>query len=287
MRIAPRRRPRAAALAILMLAPVAVARAHDFYLIPADSTPRPGAVFDLAMHVSDVFPGEPTAWRTKTTREFFLRDAAGRLDLKADDVAGEPAKARVRLRSGGTSVIALVTDPTYIEIEADHFTEYLRHEGHEEVVKAREVAGAAGSPGLERYSRYVKTLVHGEGSPTDAALATLGLKIEIVPEAQPANLGPGGELPVRVLYEGKPYAGGYLCATHAGHSKEHDAYAWCGRLDSEGRAAVPIRSPGWQIVRTTRMIPRSGDPKAQWESFWAALTFEIPGKPSPPEKGGR
>jgi hypothetical protein len=90
-----------------------------------------------------------------------------------------------------------------------------------------------------------------------------------------------------VLYEGKPYAGGYLCATHAGHSKEHDAYAWCGRLDSEGRAAVPIRSPGWQIVRITRMIPRSGDPKAQWESFWAALTFEIPGKPSPPEKGGR
>jgi uncharacterized GH25 family protein len=288
MRNAPRRRPRAAAVLLLvLLVPVAAARAHDFYLIPGDSSPRPGATFDLAMHVSDVFPGQPTAWRTKSTREFFLRDTAGRLDLKADEVAGEPPKARVKLRSAGTAVIALVTDPSYIEIPADHFAEYLRHEGHEEIVRAREEAGAAGSPGLERYTRYVKTLVHGRGRSTDTALATLGLKIEIVPETQPATLRPGGRLPLRVLYEGKPYAGGYLCATHAGHSAEHDAYAWCGRLDAEGRAAVPIRASGWQIVRITRMIPRSGDPKAQWESSWAALTFEVPGKPSPSGGGAR
>jgi hypothetical protein len=272
------RRPRPAplaAVAVAALLPAGAAQAHDFFLIPAAAFGRPGGEVAIAMHVSEVFPGEPTAWRVKRTREFFLVDGEGRLDLAGAPLAGEPPRARVTLRAPGTAVVALVTEATYIEIEPGAFEDYLRMEGHADVLGARAGSGDAARPGRERYTRFVKTLVHA-GAPTPVPLRPVGLKIEIVPEADPAAARPGSDLPVRVLFDGRPYAGGYLCATYAGHSEAHDAYAWCGRTGAEGRAEVPIRAPGWQLLRITRMVPRRGDPRADWESFWAALTFLVP-----------
>jgi uncharacterized protein DUF4198 len=270
--------PRAVCMMTVLLA-APVARAHDFYLIPATSSPGSTDTLDVTLHVSDVFPGEPAAWRTKQTREFFMLDGVGRLDLMGSPVRGEPPKARVLLRSEGTIVIALVSEPSYIEMEPAEFKKYLRHEGHDEILTMRKEMQASGAPGRERYSRYVKTLVDANGEGSDVSLATLGLTIEIVPEARPADLRPGDRLPVRAYFEGAPYAGGYLCATHAGYSKGHDDYAWCGRLDGEGRAQVPIPAPGWQIVRTTRMRALAGDEKADWVSYWGALTFDVRGAP--------
>ncbi|MGH9798602.1 MAG: DUF4198 domain-containing protein, partial [Candidatus Polarisedimenticolia bacterium] len=159
------------------------------------------------------------------------------------------------------------------------------------VLRARRAGGDDGRPGRERYTRFVKTLVRGSEGPADRrpagkpagggadgapAARPLGLPIEIVPLSDPGTLRPGGRLEVQVLFEEAPYAGGTLCATHDGYSKEHDAYAWCDRLDGEGRAVVPVRAPGLQLLRITRMRRLQGDPKADWESFWAALTFEVP-----------
>ena len=252
------------------------ALAHDFFLIPETATPAIGETFSVALHVSDTFPGDPVAWRPKRTQAFFLLDAEGRLDLRDAALEGETATARVSLRAAGTSVISLSSEPAYIEIEGPTFEEYLGHEGHEEIIGSRRSAGVSDAPGRERYTRHVKTLVDASGRASGQSLERLGLVLEIVPETNPTALRPGDSLSVQVLTEGKPYPGGYLCATYAGHSKEHDAYAWCGRLDRRGRARVPIQAAGWQLVRITKMIPIAGDPKADWHSDWAALTFEVP-----------
>jgi uncharacterized GH25 family protein len=276
-RSGPARPPRLLPIAALvLLAGVAPLRAHDFYVIPETAAPGAGATIRLALHVSEVFPGDPVDWRADKTSQFFLQDAKGRLDLKDRVPEGKPLMPRVTLRAPGTTVIALVTEPGYIEIAAAPFQEYLKHEGHADILEMRARMGAASFPGRERYRRYVKTLVNAGGAGSDAALANLSLTIEIIPEAQPASVRPGGSLPVRVLMDGMPYQGGQLCATHAGFSEGHDAYAWCGRLDAQGRAAVPITAAGWQILRTTRMRPLAGDPRADWVSYWSALTFEVP-----------
>ena len=276
-RIRPGRLFRAAVVAAGVLAAgTAALPAHDFYLIPELSAPAAGATIRLALHVSEVFPGDPVDWRADKTSQFFLQDAKGRLDLKDRVPEGKPLMPRVTLRSPGTTVIALVSQPSYIEVAAAPFQDYLKHEGHADILEMRSRMGAAGSPGRERYRRYVKTLVNAGGAGSDAALANLSLTIEIIPEAQPAAVRPGGKLPVRVHMEGMPLAGGQLCATHAGFSKEHDAYAWCGPLDPQGRASVPITASGWQIIRTTMMRPLAGDDRADWVSYWSALTFETP-----------
>jgi hypothetical protein len=268
-------------LVLLAAASAGSASAHDLFLLPEPAASAPAGTIRVGLHVSEVFPGEPIDWRPEKTREFFLFDAAGRLDLKGIAPDGKPLMPGVTLRSPGTTIVALVTEPSYIEIEARKFQDYLKAEGHDDILEQRATLRQAGAPGRERYRRWVKTLVNAGGEASEVALANLHLTIEILPEAQPADVRPGGRLPVRALFEGMPLAGGTLCATHAGYSSKPDAYAWCGRLDDAGRASVPITAPGWQLLRITRMRALAGDDRADWVSYWAALTFEVlqTGKP--------
>ena len=273
--------PILACLGVLAAAPAAPVAAHDLCLLPDMSAPAVGTAIRVALHVSEVFPGEPTDWRPKKTRDFFLFDAKGRLDLKDRAPEGAPLTPRLTLRSPGTTIVALVTEPSYIEIEARKFQDYLKTEGHDDILEMRARMNQEKATGRERYRRWVKTLVNAGGEASDVALTDLNLTIEIVPESQPAAVRPGGRLPVRVLFEGMPYTSGTLCATHAGYSSKPDAYAWCGRLNDAGRASVPITAPGWQLLRITKMRALAGDGRADWVSYWAALTFDVPKEGGP------
>ena len=264
--------------------------AHDFFIMPSDSFPRLPASVEIGWHTVEVFPGEPESWRLDRMSEFYMVDGSGRADLRGTDFRGAPVmKAIVPLRNRGTALIAVTTTPTYIQVPPNRFLEYLNDEGHDRIVEARRKARQEAFPGKERYTRYVKTLLHAAAVPTAVAMTTLGLPIEIVPLAQPATLKPGESLPVKVILGGKPFPNGRLCATYAGFKSETDTYAWCGRLDAGGKATVPIKEPGWQLLRITHMQARQDDPQADWESWWASLTFEVPKKlpkPQPTPKPG-
>jgi len=309
---------RAAIAGILLFGAWAgAALAHDFFLMPDDVAPEVGATFDLTMHISGEFPGPLTNWRKEQIKEFFLVDAAGRVDLREAPVGGLPTRARLNLRRPGLSAIGLTTMPAYASLPPKEFQAYLREEQHDDILEMRSKMKATKSPGRERYSRFVKVLIvsatpgavatragapasgggaapASAGSPgataaqRDPALAALGMPIEIVPEASPAGLLPGTPMPVRVLFEGFPYAGGRLCASHASDpgspadaherkasKKSEGGYDWCGALDSEGRASVPVPSSGWYLLRTTKMRALAGDSKADWMSYWGSLTFHV------------
>jgi hypothetical protein len=266
---------RRSALAILLAAGTIPAAAHDFCLLPEAPRAEPGAPLVIGMHVSDEFPGEAVPWRTGRIVEFFATDSRGRWDIVDPALSGDPAKARIALRSKGTAVIALSTDAAYIELKPEEFEDYLKHEGHDAILETRRKTGRSETPGRERYSRHVKTVVNASGPQASVALTRAGLPIEIVPETDLARLRPGSRLGVRVFTGSDPYVEAQICATWAGREGGHDTYAWCGRTDGAGRAQVPIDKPGWQMIRTTRMIPLRNDPKADWQSFWAVLTFEV------------
>lgn len=251
------------------------ARAHDFCLLPAAPSAQPGSPFDLAMHVDEVFPGAAVPWRAERIVSFALIDARGRSDIAAPPLEGDPAKARVKLRAPGTAVIALETDPSYIEMPGAEFEAYLEHDGHAAAQSARRQAGKSDQPGRERYTRHVKTILNAGGPSASVALTRAGAIIEIVPETAIAGLAPGGTLPVRAFFRDAPLADAPICATHEGWKGAHDTYAWCGRLDGAGRARVPIAAAGWQMIRAGKMVPVKGDPKADWHSYWTNLTFHV------------
>ena len=66
-----------ACLAVLTPAAAAPASAHDLCILPETSAPAPGAPLRVALHVSEVFPGEAIDWRPGKTREFFLLTPRG------------------------------------------------------------------------------------------------------------------------------------------------------------------------------------------------------------------
>ena len=47
-----------------------------------------------------------------------------------------------------------------------------------------------------------------------------------------------------------------------------------GKTDAQGRIALPVKSGKWRLH--TIYMERIAEPDADWESFWATLTFEIP-----------
>jgi hypothetical protein len=48
------------------------------------------------------------------------------------------------------------------------------------------------------------------------------------------------------------------------------------RSDKEGRVTFRLPRSGMWLVKAVHMIPAPPDTKADWESFWASLTFELP-----------
>ncbi len=90
-------------------------------------------------------------------------------------------------------------------------------------------------------------------------------------EKNPYMLKGGGELPVRLLYEGKPLAGALVMALQRGRPDKVTA-----RTDAKGRAVLKLDRPGFWLVKAVQMIPAPADAGADWESFWASLTFALP-----------
>jgi hypothetical protein len=50
------------------------------------------------------------------------------------------------------------------------------------------------------------------------------------------------------------------------------------RTDGRGRATLKLDRPGFWLVKAVHMIPAPADAGADWESFWASLTFAVPSR---------
>ncbi len=78
---------------------------------------------------------------------------------------------------------------------------------------------------------------------------------------------------MRVLFRGKPAAGLQLEAAWSGGGKSKTTVI--GRTDPAGRIQVPLAAARmWRLH--SLMMERCSEPgAADWESFWASLTFEV------------
>ena len=91
-----------------------------------------------------------------------------------------------------------------------------------------------------------------------------GLKLDIVPTRQPLEMKVGDTLQLKVLFDGKPYAGASM---EGDHEK-------VGLTDRDGLVKVTLRK-GRQIYTIERRDPLKNDPDADFISFTTTLTFEV------------
>jgi uncharacterized GH25 family protein len=263
------------ATALFLLA-VPALRGHDFWIEPAAFRPAIAQRVAVRLRVGQEFKGDPVPRDPGLLKRFALVGPSGETAV-AGVPNTEPA-GFLAIPAPGLYTIVYAGNPEPVQLDAGKFNDYLRQEGLETILELRAQRGQSDEPDREIFSRCAKALVAAGGGEAAAEWAgwnrPLGLRLELVPEANPYTLSPGGALPVRLLYEGKPLRGALVTA----FAKDRPLQKVSARSDARGRVALKLDHPGLWLVKSVHMIPAPRESGADWESFWASMTFEVPGR---------
>ena len=258
---------------LTLIAAATPALAHDLYLMPEKFVTQAGTLLRLVFQNGDEFPVGVSAVKPERLRNTRLLSKAGSVDFENITEEAKRTVATVRVPGGGLAILTASTLPNFIELDPAKFKSYLTHENLNEVIAWREAHGESGKPGRERYSKYVKSLVLA-AKPDAFYKERTGLTIEIVLEADPYSLSPGKTLPALVLFRGKPAVN--IAVESAWLEGGKAKMETIGRTDKDGRIRIPVVAAGPHRLHAI-VMERCSEPKvADWESFWASLTFEIP-----------
>jgi uncharacterized GH25 family protein len=251
------------------LATSASLSAHDFWIEPTGFNADLGRVVGVKLRVGDDFHGDAVPRTEQLIDEFVVVDASGRRQIVGRE--GSDPAGLLRVMSPGLMVIGYHSRPSPVTLPAAKFTQYLKDEGLDMIVAARERSGASARDGREIFSRSAKSLVRSGATAPGAGDRTLGFPIELVAERNPYQLRAGDTLPVRLAYRGTPLAGARVVA----YNQRSPYHKLMAQSDRDGRAAFKIEEPGPWLVKAVHMVPAPAGSNADWESFWASLTFEI------------
>jgi uncharacterized GH25 family protein len=252
---------------VLLAATVRVA-AHDFWIQPSAFRPKVGALVGLQLLVGQDMIGDPVPRDPPAVKMFVVQSGTGQKPVPGRD-GGNPAGI-VRVEAPGLLVVGYQSLPRSIELTPDKFGQYLGEEGLDEIRSLAVASNKIDRPAHERYSRCAKALLLSGPAAGTGGDRALGLTLELVAERNPYLTTVGQPLPFRLTYEGKPKAGALVIAV----SEVDPARKMSARSDRDGRVVFAFPAGGAWLVKAVHMIP-SKSPEADWESFWASLTFEL------------
>lgn len=178
----------------------------------------------------------------------------------------------VEIKNAGTYVAGLSTMEREIDLEGKDFNEYLSHDGIPDTLAERKEKKELDKKVRERYSKHVKAVFQAGDIRTDSYKTVFGYPVELVPQQNPYSLKVGSSIEILCLKDGKPLVNQFVQS-----GREADGKVVTGqdvRTDKKGIAKFKLDAPGKWYVRFINMT-RLDDPKLNYESKWATLTFEI------------
>jgi hypothetical protein len=249
---------------------------HDLYIMLETFRVKPGQIVAVKLHNGDAFPdseGPPATARLEDTRMLWK---GGGVELKGFREEHKALVTSVPIGDGSTGSLILTAtlSANSRSYDAKKFQSYLEDEGLVMVSKYRRQHGEEDKSVTELYSKYAKALIVN-GSPSNFCTLPVGLKIEIVPAVDPATLKPGAALPVQVLFDGKPAAGLTIETTWSTGAPAKPSVV--GHTGRNGRLSIPLENGKCRITTGNSRLYRDQS-VANWETFFATLTFEVSGK---------
>jgi uncharacterized GH25 family protein len=256
-------------LTIAALATVPLS-AHDFWLAALNWTPVPGTPVTITAGVGEKFPTRTNLRaRANWLAQWRVIGATGDVRVTKEFRRDNLVEATdVTLPSPGAYLGVAIVSAQVIEMKAQEFTDYLKEEGLDSVIAARQAAGEADKPAKEKYARYAKVAIRSGAGSGAHLTRPAGLAAEFIPATDPTSVRPGGSLTVQLIADGKPVAGAEISAVN-------DEKLVRAMTDSQGRATFTIDRPAAWLIKTVHMVrlPQTGTPEADWESFWVTLAF--------------
>ncbi len=266
------RRGRAALVVAVCLAGMTLrGAAHDFWIEPSVFHPKVGGLVGLRLLVGQDMIGDPVPREPASIERFVVAQGSSAKAVPGRD-GGDPAGI-VRVAEPGLLVVGYQSQPRAIELPAGKFEQYLGEEGLDEI------RGLVADPGRhmqtahELFVRCAKTLLSSGTPVAGQADGRLGLTLELVAERNPYLAAAGQRMPFVLIYEGKAKPRALVVAVSA----QDPAARLSARTDAEGRVTFVFPHGGTWLVKAVHMIAASPASGADWRSFWASTTFELPG----------
>lgn len=174
-------------------------------------------------------------------------------------------------------VVVHETAPSFVTYtEWDKFLAFVEHKDFADAVSTHDAKNWPRDRFRERYTRHVKALIAvGNGEGTDQYV---GLKTEFIALTNPYASDFEGKMTVLLTYEGTPRADAQVEVFD--RAPDDSVTITLHRTDAEGTATVPVQ-PGHEYLFDAVVLEPAPDAETEenaplWETYWAALTFEVP-----------
>lgn len=244
----------------------APAAAHDFWIEPQIFRPAVGAQVPLRLLVGQQFKGEAALYVPEQFERYVYVGPSGERNVEGN-YGDDPAGA-VPIAEAGLYIVGYFSKKFEVTFDSiDEFEQYLTMEGLERNIDIARKRISLHRGIREIYSRCAKSLIQAGGRAGNVD-KVLGFPLELIPENDPYASEP--KLSVRLLYRDKPLEGALVVAFNKNSPTDRQRV----RTDKDGRAVFNVGKPGVWLVASVHQIPTSFFSSADWESFWASLTFE-------------
>ena len=154
------------------------------------------------------------------------------------------------------------------------FQKFADHKDFPDIAARHRTNGFPEPPFKERYTRHAKALIAaGDGVGQDRAL---GLKTEFIALTNPYADGFDGTMRVQVTLDGQIRADAQVEVFDRGLDGEVTISLF--RTDADGIASIPVTPGHTYLFDAVSIAPISeAGVEAVWDTYWAALTFAVPG----------
>jgi uncharacterized GH25 family protein len=250
------------------------AKAHEFWLSPEKYLITAEDPIQARLRVGVQMKGVALSYmpndiaRFEVIEQHVVRPVVGRM-------GDNPALAMEPLGVGLAIIVHETLDARLTYKDFNQFATFVTHKDAAWALDAHATRGLPQTGFVETYRRHAKSLIAvGDGAGSDRFV---GMKIELVAEANPYTDDISDGLPLRVLLDGAPRAGAQveLFATQP----DGEVSVSLHRTDSAGRVIVPVERGVEYLADSIALIALANDDVNAgpvWHSDWASLTFQVP-----------
>jgi len=248
------------------------AAAHEFWIEPHDFSIEADTKIQADLRVGQDFKGDTFPFIPSRFAAFKRYDRLGEKDVEG--VTGDLPALSQPARAEGLSIFTYVSAGERIRFrDWDKFAAYLDLEGLTSIPARHDARGLPRDDIRELYTRCAKTLVSVGDDATDQDRAT-GMRLELVAGDNPMTVTPGADMSFTLLWEGKPLPDTQVALFKKGENSDTGTRT-LARTDENGQASFTLPATGTYMAASVHMIEAPADRNADWQSFWASLTFGV------------
>lgn len=255
----------------IMLALPSHVFSHDFWIEPSTFNPALGESVDIHLRVGVNFEGETVVRMSNWFDRFeFAVETENQVYPIPGKEWNDPAGS-IAVEHSGLYLIGFQSQHQAIVIDPATFAFYLKEEGLDDILQLREKRGESEKNGNEIFLRCCKAFITSKDQSLEGFDRILGFKLEMIPQKNPLALKADEELPLQLLFMGKPVQNVLVAAIE----KENPSERIARRTDSSGMVRLRITKKGHWLIKAVHMTEvTEKDQFADWQSFWASLVFD-------------